>query len=203
MLGTALTRISDDRWGISILEQLYKRKRLLILDKLAGGTPQELNTLVSIIGHLHENEGQSRIVLIDRNFSPAIANLVQDQHIHLNGFDVADVPEFIGKRAPVQVRDAALRHVDDLHSLTCGSPLCLRFALGLLIDFPWEELAGILRGWSELGADNPDQVSPHALCSFAVENYALQNPQAVVLLSRMVHGVGGITVSALQLALLG
>jgi tetratricopeptide (TPR) repeat protein len=198
VLGTALTRISDDRWGIGILEQLYKRKRLLVLDKLAGGTPQELNTLVSIIGHLHENEGQSRIVLIDRNFSPAIANLVQGQHIHLNGFDVADLPEFIGKRAPVQVRAAALRHVDDLHSLTCGSPLCLRFALGLMIDFPWEELAGILRGWSELGTDNPDQVSPHALCSFAVENYALQNPPAIVLLSRMVHGVGGITVSALS-----
>ncbi len=198
VLGTALTRISDDRWGIGILEQLYKRKRLLILDKLSGGTLQELNTLVSIIGHLHENEGQSRIVLIDRNFSSAIANLVQYQHIDLKGFDVADVPEFIWKRAPVQVRDAALRHVDDLHTLTCGSPLCMRFALGLMIDFPWEELAGILRGWSELSVDNPDQVSPHALCSFAVENYALQNPQAVVLLSRMVHGVGGITFSALN-----
>ena len=35
VLGTALTRISDDRWGIGILEQLYKRKRLLILDKLS------------------------------------------------------------------------------------------------------------------------------------------------------------------------
>jgi tetratricopeptide (TPR) repeat protein len=198
VLGTALTRISDDRWGIGILEQLYKRKRLLILDKLSGGTAHELNTLVAIVGHLHENEGQSRILLIDRNFSAAIANLVQYQHIHLKGFDVADVPEFIRKRAPAQVRDAALRHVDDLHALTCGSPLCMRFALGLMIDFPWEELAGILRGWSELSVDNPDQVSPHALCSFAVENYALQNPQAVVLLSRMVHGVGGITFPALN-----
>jgi tetratricopeptide (TPR) repeat protein len=198
VLGTALTRISNDRWGIGILEQLYKRKRLLILDKLAGGTPQDLSTLVSIIGHLHENEGQSRILLIDRNFTPAIANLVQYQHIALNGFDVADVPEFIWKRAPEPVREAALRNVEDLHALTGGSPLCMRFALGLLLDFPWEELAGILRGWSELAPTDPDQVSPHALCSFAVENYALQNPQAVVLLSRMVHGVGGITFAALN-----
>jgi tetratricopeptide (TPR) repeat protein len=198
VLGTALTRISDDRWGIGILEQLYRRRRLLILDKLAGGTPQDLATLVSIIGHLHENEGQSRILLIDRNFTPAIANLVQYQHIALNGFDVADLPEFIWKRAPAAVREAALRNVDDLHALTGGSPLCMRFALGLLLDFPWEELAGILRGWSELAPDDPDLVSPHALCSFAVENYALQNPPAVVLLSRMVHGVGGITLSALN-----
>ncbi|MCB0022685.1 MAG: hypothetical protein KDD91_06590, partial [Caldilinea sp.] len=38
VLGTALTRTSEDRWGIGILEQLYKRSRLLILDKLAGAT---------------------------------------------------------------------------------------------------------------------------------------------------------------------
>ena len=198
VLGTALTRVSDDRWGISILEQLYKRRRLLILDKLAGGTPQDINTLVSIIGHLHENEGQSRIILIDRNFTPAIAKLVQYQHIHLNGLAIADVPEFIQKRSPLPVREEALRHVQDLHTLTGGSPLCLRFALGLMLDFPWEELAGILRGWSELGPDTSEQITAHALCSFAVENYALQNPQAAVLLSRMVHGVGGITVSALN-----
>ncbi len=198
VLGTAITRLSDDRWGISILEQLYKRRRLLILDKLAGATPHELNTLVSIIGHLHENGGQSRILLIDRNFNPLIANLVQNQHIHLNGLAAADVPELIWKRAPERVRTQALQHVDDLHILTGGSPLCLRFALGLMLDFPWEELAGILRGWSELSVDDSEQISPHALCSFAVENYALQNPQAVVLLSRMVHGVGGITLSALN-----
>ncbi|MBK8050730.1 MAG: hypothetical protein IPK16_28645 [Anaerolineales bacterium] len=57
VLGTSLTRTSEERWGISILEQLYKRRRLLILDKLAGATPKEIDTLVGIIGHLHENEG--------------------------------------------------------------------------------------------------------------------------------------------------
>jgi tetratricopeptide (TPR) repeat protein len=206
VLGTALTRVSDDRWGISILEQLYKRRRLLVLDKLAGGTPQDINTLVSIIGHLHEHEGQSRIILIDRNFTPAIASLVQYQHIHLSGFALEDTPDFIRKRGPEQVREEALRYVEELHALTGGSPLCLRFVLGLMLDLPWAELAGILRGWSELGAGNAgqsaeqvsEQISAHALCSFAVENYALQNPQAAVLLSRMVHGVGGITVSALN-----
>ena len=34
VFGTTLTRISEERWGISILEQLYRRKRLLILDEL-------------------------------------------------------------------------------------------------------------------------------------------------------------------------
>lgn len=195
VLGTELTRISDERWGISILEQLYRRKRLLVIDKLAGATPQALRTLVELISHLHENEGQSRILLIDRNFSPAIANLVQHQHIHLDGMDVADVPELISKRAPEAVKHAALANVDELHALTGGSPLCLRFVLGLLLDFPWEELAGILRGWSELATE---EIPSSSLCSFAVENYALQNPDAAVLLSRLVHTVGGVSLAALN-----
>jgi len=195
VLGTALTRMSADRWGISILEQLYKRKRLLILDKLAGATPKELKTLVDIIGHLHENEGQSRILLIDRNFNPAIAKLVQQQRIHLAGMDSTELPELIWKRAPAPVKSAALAYVADLHALTGGSPLCVRFVLGLLLDFPWEELAGILRGWSELAVD---RMPAHSLCAFAVENYALQNPAAVVLLSRIVHGVAGVSLESLR-----
>ena len=39
VLGTALTRTSDDRWGISILEQLYKRRRLLILRQIGRRDP--------------------------------------------------------------------------------------------------------------------------------------------------------------------
>src|SRR5688572_5148415 len=34
VLGTTLTRVSEERWGIGILEQLYRRRRLLILDEL-------------------------------------------------------------------------------------------------------------------------------------------------------------------------
>jgi tetratricopeptide (TPR) repeat protein len=195
VLGTALTRISEERWGISILEQLYKRKRLLILDKLAGATAKELQTLVDIIGHLHENEGQSRILLIDRNFSTAIANLVRHQHIRLNGIDLVDVPEFIWKRAPHSVRSRALAHATELHTLSDGSPLSLRFVLGMLLDFPWEELAGILRGWT---GSTPDSTPTQNLCAFAVENCALQNPAAAVLLSRIVHAVGGVTFGAME-----
>ena len=194
VLGTALTRTSSDRWGISILEQLYKRKRLLVIDKLAGATAAELATLVEIIGHLHENEGQSRIVLIDRNFNPAIANLVQHQHIHLTGLEAADLPEFIEKRAPVAVRPRAQRRIEGLFEATRGSPLSLRLTLGLLLDFPWEELRGIMR---ELDATT-DAAYSLQLCAFAVENFALQNPPAAVLLSRLVRTVGGVSLTALH-----
>ncbi len=195
VLGTALTRTSEDRWGIGILEQLYKRRRLLILDKLAGATARELETLVEIISHLHENEGQSRIILIDRNFSAAIANLVQHQHIHLDGIAHDDLDAFIAARAPAHVRSYAQQNGADIYALAGGSPLCMRLIFGLLEDFPYEEVETVLRG---LGAGTERALRVSDVCSFALETYALQNPPAGVFLSRLVRAVGGVYEHALR-----
>ena len=195
VLGTALTRTSEDRWGIGILEQLYKRRRLLILDKLAGATARELETLVEIISHLHENEGQSRIILIDRNFSPVIANLVQHQHIHLDGIPRQDLDAFIAERAPAAIRSYAQQNGEGIYALAGASPLCMRLIFGLLEDFPFEELETVLRGMSA-GSDTALRASD--VCSFALETYALQNPPAGVFLSRLVRAVGGVYEHALR-----
>jgi len=195
VLGTALTRTSEERWGISILEQLYKRRRLLILDKLAGATPRELETLVEIISHLHENEGQSRIVLIDRNFSSAIARLVQHQHIHLDGIPHEDLDRFIAARAPDVVRSYALQNGEGIYALAGGSPLCMRLLIGLLEDFPFEEVESVLRS---MDARTNTALRASDVCSFALETYALQNPPAGVFLSRLVRAVGGVYEHALR-----
>ncbi len=194
VFGTELTRSSEDRWGISILEQLYRRRRLLIIDKLAGATADELNTLVNIIGHLHEANGASRILLIDRNFSPQIAELVQFQHIHLDGLARADLPEFIEKRAPATVKTTALAHVDTLFRLSRGRPLGLRLLLGLLLDFSVEELAGLLQNSTDAEA----AVRVEALVAFAVENFAVFQPQVGPLLERLVSAAGGASFTALE-----
>lgn len=194
VLGTALTRTSDDRWGISILEQLYKRRRLLILDKLAGATPREIATLVEIIGHLHENEGQSRIILIDRRFSANIAALVQQQHIHLDGIVRGDLDAFVAVRAPQRVQAAARQHAAAIHALVQGSPMCMRLLFGLLEEFTFPELEAVFA--STRGQDGT--VPSSSICAFALETYALQNPAAGVFLSRLVRAVGGVYEHALH-----
>lgn len=194
VFGTELTRSSADRWGISILEQLYRRRRLLIIDKLAGATTDELNTLVDIISHLHEANGASRILLIDRNFSPQIAELVHFQHIHLDGLDLADLPELIEKRAPAAVKGEALAHVETLYRLSRGRPLTMRLLLGLLLDFGAIELARLLQN----STDATGAVRVDALVAFAVENFAVFNPQVGPLLERLVSAAGGASLTALQ-----
>ncbi len=194
VFGTELTRTSEERWGIRILEQLYRRKRLLIVDKLAGATTDESATLVTIIGHLNETGGSSRILLIDRNFSPFIAELVRHQHIHLQGLAAADLPEFIRKRAPTRVQADALAHVDEIHSITGGSPLSLRLVMGLLLDFSWAELHGLLQQIT----DEQGLVRTHNLAAFAIENFAIFNSQVGPLLERLVSAAGGASLTALR-----
>lgn len=194
VFGTELTRTAQERWGLSILEQLYRRKRLLMIDKLAGATPDELATLVNIISHLHENAGSSRIVLIDRNFNPLIAELVQHQHVHLNGLALADLPELIEKRAPAAVRATALAHVDEIYHLTGGRPLGVRLLLGLLLDFALPDLVAMLNDRT----DDTRALPVRNLVAFAVENFAVFNPQIGPLLERLVSASGGASLSALR-----
>jgi tetratricopeptide (TPR) repeat protein len=194
VFGTELTRLAEERWGISVLEQLYRRRRLLIIDKLAGATAGELQTLVDIISHLHETAGNSRILLLDRNFSPETAALVQHQHIRLAGIRHADLPLFIERRAPSGLQPVAHQYEDELYTRTAGHPLLLRLMLGLLLDLHWDELAALVQE----NLDGTGRVQPAALVALAVENFAVFNPQVGPLLNRLVSAAGGASYPALR-----
>ena len=194
VLGTTLTRVSEDRWGIGILEQLYRRRRLLILDELSGATDREIQTLAEIIGHLHDSGGQSHILLIDRDIHPEFADLIDDRHLQLGGLPLSEAVGFVHERAPEPVRDTALRNIEGLHSRTGGRPLSMRLVMGLLIDFGlWSELDQLL---AELPAED-GAVEMSSVAGFAVENFAAFWPEAGLILDRLVSAAGGATYQAL------
>ena len=195
VLGTTLTRVSEDRWGIGILEQLYRRRRLLILDELSGATDREIQTLAEIIGHLHDSGGQSHILLIDRDIHPEFAELVDDRHLQLGGLPLSEAVGFVHARAPESVRDTALRNIESLHRRTGGGPLSMRLVMGLLIDFGmWSELDQLL---AELPAAD-GAVEMTSVAGFAVENFAAFWPEAGLILDRLVSAAGGATYQALS-----
>ena len=194
VLGTTLTRVSEDRWGIGILEQLYRRRRLLILDELSDATDREIQTLAEIISHLHDSGGQSHILLIDRDIHPEFADLIDDRHLQLGGLPLSEAVGFVHARAPESVRDTALRNVESLHSRTGGRPLSMRLVMGLLIDFGlWSELDQLL---AELPAED-GAVEMKSVAGFAVENFAAFWPEAGLILDRLVSAAGGATYQAL------
>jgi tetratricopeptide (TPR) repeat protein len=194
VLGTTLTRVSRERWGIGILEQLYRRSRLLILDELSGATEEEIETLVEIISHLKDSGGQSHILLIDRDIHAQILQLVGDHHLLLAGLTLQETVEFLHKRAPQSVQATAIRHVESLHRHTGGRPLSMRLSLGLLADYQdWNEVDLAL---TELPHEN-GVVQMSAIAAFAVENFAAFWPQAGPLLDRLVSAAGGASYEAL------
>jgi tetratricopeptide (TPR) repeat protein len=194
VFGTTMTRLSEERWGISILEQLYHRRRLLILDELSGATEDDLNTLVDIIAHLHEAGANSRVMFIDRNFSLSIADLVQYQHVHLEGVEPAELPEFIRQRAPLRIQEEALAHADRLYARTEGKPTTVRLVLGLMLDYAWNDLEEIL---NSMAAQN-GPLAAQDVVAFAVESFATAQPQAGPLLDRLVSAAGGASLAALR-----
>jgi tetratricopeptide (TPR) repeat protein len=194
VFNTTMTRLSQERWGLSILEQLFRRRRLLLLDELSGATPEELDTLIDIIAHLQESSGNSRIILIDRKFTPAITDLSQHQYVNLDGLTPAELPVFIQRRSPPQVVENALAHVDELHSLTAGRPYPLRLVLGLMLDYPWGALRELLQSTVQ-----PDgRIATPELVAFAVESFAAIQPHAGPLLDRLVSASGGASLAALE-----
>ncbi len=225
VFGTTLTRLSEERWGINILEQLYRRRRLLIIDELSGATEAEVNTLVDIVGHLHDAGGHSRILLIDRDLSPSIETIVQHRSLVLGGLDYDELDEFICNRAPDAVVPHALDNVDKLYTLSQGHPFILRLFLGLLLDYRWDELQSIVqtlpnqmpmqptdtgdatehdtslqgdRQRDRQGTNAQEVQARFDVVSFAVENTTLSFPEAVPLLNRLVSAAGGASFAALS-----
>jgi tetratricopeptide (TPR) repeat protein len=196
LLGTTLTRISEDRWGIAILEQLYRRKRLLILDELSGATDREIRTLAEIVGHLHESGGRSRVMLIERDLHPEIAELVQDRHLSLQGLQPDEVVEFIQRKAPAAAQDMLHQVIPELHHYTAGRPLSLRLVTGLMPDlFSWPELCDFL---DELPQGQDEAVDVTSLAAFTVESFAAFWPQAGPLLDRLARAAGGASLEAVR-----
>ncbi len=194
VLGTTISGMSVERWDTAILEQLYRRKRLLILDELSGTTAAELRTLVEIISRLRESGGQSRVLLINRASNPVIADLVQDRGLMLAGLTQPEMPAYIAAQAPSPAQPIALDHLADLYRISGGSPLGLRFLFGLMLDYSWAEILGALGELSTVDGVAPVQ----ELASLAVDSFGAVYPQASSLMAQLVNAAGGATFTALR-----
>lgn len=214
VFGTKLTRVSEDRWGISILEQLYRRRRMLIIDDLDRTADEDVFTLVDIIGHLHESRGQSRVLFISRGTIPGIDEITP-YVMRLSSLTREDTLNFVKQRAPDAVKHVALAQFDELYAISEGHPFLLRLLLGMLLDYSWDEFRAILRDiFADLDvpssaiyanpftpfayADQGMRDKCYKLIPFLVENLSVSIPQAAPLLDRLVRAAGGTSILAVR-----
>ncbi|MEZ4611254.1 MAG: hypothetical protein R2838_13610 [Caldilineaceae bacterium] len=193
ILGTNWRRVSEDRWGISILEQLYRRKRLLIVDKLAESDrarignagqhhrpPAKVGRPVAYSAHRPQFQPQHRRT--GPGSAPASGRAGAGRHSRLRPQPAAAQPEAAARgRLPPSIA-------------THGRPLLMRMVLGLLLDYDWQDLSALLLQFQQEDGSVPVQ----DVVSFAVESYAVNQPAVGPLLNRLVSAAGGASLTAMH-----
>ncbi len=70
----------------------------------------------------------------------------------------------------------------------------LRLTLGLMLDYEWDDLSGLL-----MGAIGPDgTLAAPDVAAFAVESFASIHPETGPLLNRLVSAAGGAALTAVR-----
>ncbi len=186
VLGTSITRQGDDMWKAAMLELLFRRRRLLILDETDTAAPSDWDSLQDIFGHLGLGDTVSRILILSEKVSPVLETLASPHILSLRGFTVRETETFLERHFPVPVE------VQTARALTEGNPLGLQFLKGLLSAET--ELARLDMG------DSTDTTESRvrALARRTLDQCAAVHPEAYALLVRLTTAAGGASYTAVR-----
>ncbi len=186
VLGTTITRQSRDMWTTAILELLFRRRRLLILDETDTAPDQEWENLREVFGHLKPRDTDSRVMIVAEKTTPVLTTLAGPRVLALRGFTIRETDVFLKRYDPV--------HVDSQmsHTLTEGHPLGLMFLQGILLGDTNRGHPGI--------EDNPVSTESRVrvLARQALADCAHVQPEAYALLVRLTTAAGGAAFTAVR-----
>ncbi len=130
VLGTDITGRPPNLWKTSILELLYQRHRLLILDDTETAAREDWEQLRSTLQGLRAEDTAARILIVaDRPREP-LRELTQGQIVNLAGFTAQETRDFL------HTQGAAAEYSSWAYSQTLGMPLALRLLRGLTRKAP-------------------------------------------------------------------
>lgn len=207
VLGSAITGRPHDMWQAGILELLYRKRRLLILDETETAAAAEWAHLLSTFSSLQAGDTASRILIVSDSPHPVLQELAGTRVLTLRGFTLRATETFLAQYSPgtavspaasgaatARVRMMGGISVDatQAHRLTRGSPLGLRLLLG--------HLAYAQEGPDTLAAVIEERpVSPlAALGHHVLQRCQAEHPDAHALLVRLTTAAGGASYAAVR-----
>ncbi len=130
VLGTDITGRPPNLWRTSILELLYQRHRLLILDDTETAAEGDWQQLQVTLQGLRAEDTAARVLIISDKTTDRLQELTQGQIVHLPGFTAQETQDFLhAQGAPEGYGPWAYR-------TTRGMPLALRLLHGLMSQDP-------------------------------------------------------------------
>ncbi len=182
VLGTAITRQSQDMWKTSLLALLWQRRRLLVLDETDTATPAVWESLLDIFGHLEPGNTSSRILILTEKVTPDLEALADSRIFTLRGFTARETRSLLEHHGP------SLVDPQTAWRLTDGNPLALQFLQSLPI--PATDMSHLT---------TPDPATRvQALAHRALAQCAVEHPEARALLARLTTAAGGASLTAVR-----
>ncbi len=125
VLGTNIMGRPPDLWRTSVLELLYRSRRLLILDDMETAAAEDLEHIRATLQGLRAEDTAARVLILADKITDLLQELTQGQVLSLSGFTAQETQDFL------QAQGAAEEYSVWAYTQTLGMPLALRLLRGL------------------------------------------------------------------------
>ena len=130
VLDTDITGRPPNLWRTSILEVLYQRHRLLILDDTETAAEEDWEQLQATLQGLRAEDTAARVLIISDKTTALLQKLTRGQIVNLPGFTAQETQDFL------HVQGVPEGYGPWAYRTTRGMPLALRLLRGLMPQDP-------------------------------------------------------------------
>ena len=137
VLDSSITSRPPDMWKTSIMELLYQRNRLLILDDTDTAATEEWEQLQAVLRGLRGEDTSARVLIIAEKPTDLLQDLSQDQLLNLSGFTAHETEYFLHAHGVSEELSSKA------YTQFQGMPLALRLLQGLDREQPGKALGSV------------------------------------------------------------
>jgi tetratricopeptide (TPR) repeat protein len=197
VLVTGITSQSPSQWEILALQQLYGRRRLVILDEVTQATEDTAKRIAETIGRVGPG-GPGRMVLVGRRLPPPLSDLVGSYRLNLGGLTEAEASALVAEMTQLALP------ADDLAQMmqiSYGHPLALKLLMPIWKGTSQEPVRSLQEQLREAVADYSSADWNRwfeAMVDLALDDLEASHLAAAQLLTRFTLSRGGGDFHAMQ-----
>ena len=190
VLATGITSQPPDQWEILALQQLYGRRRLIILDEITQASEETAHRIAEAIGRVGPG-GPGRVVLSGRHLPQPLVELVAGYHLKLGGLNKPDAIALAAQVAPASLSSEDLATIAEQVD---GHPLALKVLAPI-----WDAAKGdrLRQAAARRPSENGDSRFEAAI-EMALADLQESRPAAAQLLTRFTLSSGGGDLRAMR-----
>jgi tetratricopeptide (TPR) repeat protein len=197
VLATGITSQSPNQWEILALQQLYGRRRLVILDEVTQATKDTANQIAETIGRIGPG-GPGRMVLVGRRLPPPLLELVGSYHLDLGGLTEAEASTLVAEMTQLAL---SADDLGQMMELSRGHPLALKLLTPIWKPTTHGQGHPLQEQLREAVASYPSEDWNRrfeAIVDLALDDLEASHPAAAQLLTRFTLSSGGGDFHAMQ-----